>query len=150
MRMPWMIVLFALVVNSTQAQTQHQARDWHCVRQHFLETTDGDVLVLQCVAALPKDEKLDAEDEDTLTKLEVARYNAMTFKQAEQENPKNWPLHTGKGKELMDGIRMGFGQQIGQLCQKHPNIVLAPFSPDLTSGTTTLCGCKNIITAPEK
>jgi hypothetical protein len=59
-------------------------------------------------------------------------------------------MDTGTGKELMDGIRMGFGQLVGQLCQKHPNIVLAPLFPDLTSGTTTLYGCKNIIAAPEK
>jgi hypothetical protein len=102
------------------------------------------------VAALPKDEKLDPEDEDTLTKLEISRHNATTFRQLGQENPKNWPMDTGKGKELMDALRMGFGQKVGQLCQKHPNIVLAPFSSDLTSGTTTLYGCKNIIAAPEK
>ena len=72
----------------------------------FAETTDGDVVVLQCVAALPKNEKLDAEDEDILGKLERIRWNAQTF--------------TGKGNEM----------------------VLAPLFPDLTSGTTTLYGCK--------
>lgn len=142
------IVLLATLAPTIQAQ-QHQARDWHCVRQHFVETTDGDVLVLQCVAALPKDEKLDTEDEDTLTKLEIIRHNATTLRQLGQESPKNWPMDTVKGKEMMDALRMGFGQKVGQLCQK-PNIVLAPFSPDLTSGTTTLYGCKNIIAAPEK
>jgi hypothetical protein len=45
---------------------------------------------------------------------------------------------------------MGFGQNVAQLCQKHPNIVLAPLFPDLTSGTTTLYGYKNIVAAPEK
>jgi hypothetical protein len=149
MRKILVIVLLATFAPNIKAQ-QQQARDWYCVRQHFVETTDGDILVLQCVAALPKDEKLDTEDEDTLTKLEISRHNAMTFRQLGQENPKNWPMDTGKGKEMMDALRMGFGQKVGQLCQKHPNIVLAPFFPDLTSGTTTLYGCKNIIAAPEK
>ena len=36
----------------------------------MIETTDGDVMVLQCLAALPKNDRLDAEDQDTLTKLE--------------------------------------------------------------------------------
>jgi hypothetical protein len=121
------IVLLATFALKMQAQ-QHQTRDWYCVRQAFAETTDGDVGVLQCVAALPKNEKLDVEDEDTLGKLERIRWNARTF--------------TGKGNEMIDAMRMGFGQRIGQLCQKHPNIVLAPLFPDLTSGTTTLYGCK--------
>jgi len=85
-------------------------------------------VVLQCVAALPKNDKLDAEDEDILGKLEKIRWNAQTF--------------TGKGNEMIDAMRMVFGQRIGQLCQKHPNIVLAPLFPDLTSGTTTPYGCK--------
>ncbi len=130
-----MILAAALIVSFApriQAQ-QHQARDWHCVRQPFAETADGNVAFLQCVAALPRDDRLDAEDEDTLSKLERIRYSART-----------------KDKEMMATIRMGFGQKVGQLCQKHPNIVLAPLFPDLTSGTTTLYGCKNIITAPEK
>ena len=130
MRKILVIVLLATFAPKIQAQ-QHQARDWYCVRQSFAETTDGDVVVLQCVAALPKNEKLklDVEDEDILGKLERIRWNAQTF--------------TGKGNEMIDAMRMGFGQRIGQLCQKHPNIVLAPLFPDLTSGTTTLYGCKN-------
>jgi hypothetical protein len=155
-----MIALIATFASRIQAQ-QHQARNWYCVRQPFVETTDGDVVALQCVAALPQGQKLDAEDEDLLTKLEVDRWNVRTFTSASQqersgamtkgvENPKHWDLDTGKGKELIDGLRMGFGQNVGQLCQKHPNIVLAPLFPDLISGTTTLYGCKNIIAAPEK
>ncbi len=116
----------------------------------MIATTDGNVVVLPCIAALPKDEQLDAEDEETLTKLEVIRYNAMTYKQLERERSKNWSLETGKGKETMETIRMVFGQKVDQLCQKHPKIVLAPFFSDLTSGTTTLYGCKNITAAPEK
>lgn len=154
------IVLLATFAPRVQAQ-EHRARDWHCVRQPFAETTDGDVVALQCVAALPKEEKLDAEDEDTLSKLERIRYSAQTFTSLserernnaiinDRENPKHWDLETGKGKEMMNALRMGFGQKVGQLCQKHLNIVLAPLFPDLTSGTTTLYGCKNIIAAPEK
>jgi hypothetical protein len=154
------ILLLATTASTVRAQ-QHQARDWYCVRQHFAETTAGDVLAMQCLAALPKDEKLDAEDEEMLTKLEVARWNARTFTSASEdernsaimnnrENPKRWSLESGKGKEMMDGLRMGFGQTVGRMCQKRPNIVLAPLFPDLTSGTTTLYGCKNIIVAPEK
>ena len=135
MRKILVIVLLATFAPKIQGQ-QHQTRDWYCVRQSFAETTDGDVVVLQCVAALPKNEKLDAEDEDILGKLERIRWNAQTF--------------TGKGNELMDAMRMGFSQRVGQLCQKHPNIVLVPLFPDLTSGTTTLYGCKNIIAAPER
>ena len=127
MRKILLIILLATFAPKIQAQ-QHQTRDWYCVRQSFAETTDGDVVVLQCVAALPKNDKLDAEDEDILGKLERIRWNAQTF--------------TGKGNELMDAMRMGFGQRVGRLCQKHPNIVLAPLFPDLTSGTTTLYGCK--------
>lgn len=118
-------------------------------------------MALQCLAALPKDERLDTADEDLLTKLEIIRHNARTFtslSQQEQstaiannrENPKHWDLSTGKGKELIDSLRMGFGQKVGQLCQKRPNIALAPLFPDLASSTPTLYGCKNIITAPEK
>ena len=59
MREILVIVLLATFAPKIQAQ-QHQARDWYCVRQAFAETTDGDVVVLQCVAALPKNEKLDA------------------------------------------------------------------------------------------
>jgi hypothetical protein len=72
-------------------------------------------VVLQWVAALPKNEKLDAEYEDILGKLERIRWNALTF--------------TGKGNEMIDAMRMGFSQRVGQLCQKHPNIVLAPLFP---------------------
>jgi hypothetical protein len=129
MRKILIIVLLATVAPEIQAQ-QHQTRDWYCVRQSFAETTDGDVVVLQCVAALPKNDKLDAEDEDILGKLERIRWNAQTL--------------TGKGNEMMDAMRTGFGQKVGQLCQKHPNIVLAPLFPDLASGTTTLYGCKKI------
>jgi hypothetical protein len=74
----------------------------------------------------------------------------MNFKQLGQQDPKNWSFDTGKGREMMDAIRMGFGQKVGQLCQKHPNIVLPPLFSDMPSGTTTLYGCKNIIAAPEK
>jgi hypothetical protein len=107
-------------------------------------------MVMPCAAALPLDDKLDAEDEDILTKLEIIRYNAATFKQLAQESPKKWSLDTGKGKELMDAMRMGFGQKVGQLWQKHPDVVLASLFPDSTTGTTTLYGCKNIVAAPEK
>jgi hypothetical protein len=127
MRKILLIILLATLAPKIQAQ-QHQTRDWYCVRQSFAETTDGDVVVLQCVAALPKNDKLDAEDEDILGKLERIRWNAQTF--------------AGKGNEMTDAMRTGFGQKVGQLCQKHPNIVLAPLFPDLTSGTTTLYGCK--------
>lgn len=143
------IVLLATFVPKVQAQ-EHRARDWHCVRQPFAETTDGDVVALQCVAALPKGELLDAEDESILTNLEIVRHNALTLKQLGHEDPKHWDLETGKGKEMMNALRMGFGQKVGQLCQKHSNIVLAPLFSDLTSSTTTLYGCKNIIAAPEK
>ena len=107
-------------------------------------------MVLQCLAALPKDEQLDAEDEDILTTLEVARLNAKTFRQLEKEDPKHGRTDDLKGVGMTNGLRMGFGQKVGQLCQKHANVVLAPLFPDLTSGTTTLYGCKNIIAAPEK
>ena len=140
------IVLLAAFAPKIQAQ-QHQAKDWHCVRQHYLETTDGDVMVLPCVAALPKDEKLDAADQDILDTLEIDRMNVKSFKGLERQDPKRSSLDTGEGKEMMAALRMGFGQNVGQLCQKHPNIVLAP---DLTSGMTTLYGCENIIAAPEK
>jgi hypothetical protein len=133
-----------------ESSTTDQARDWHCVRQHYLETTDRDVMVLPCVAARPKDEKLDAEEQDILDKLEIDRMNVMSFKGLERQDPKRSSLDTGKGKEMMDALRMGFGQNVGKLCQKHPNLVLAPLFPDLTSGNTTLYGCKNIIAAPEK
>ena len=39
------------------------------------------------------------------------------------------------GVGMTNGLRMGFGQKVGQLCQKHPNVELAPLFPDLTSGT---------------
>jgi len=99
----------------------------------MVEDADGNVQTLQCEAALPKGEKLDAEDEDTLSKLARIRFNTV-----------------GNDKKLTDAIRMGFGQTVGQICQKHPNIVLAPLFPDLTTAKPILYGCKNIITAPEK
>ena len=129
-------VTLLLVPLGTHAQQPQQAKDWHCVRQPFVETTDGNVQFLQCVAALPKGEVLDAEDEGILTKMEIIRYNAQTL--------------TGKDQEMMDSIWMGFGQKVGQVCQKHPNIVLAPLFPGLTSGMTTLYGCKNIIAAHKR
>jgi hypothetical protein len=130
------IALLSTCSPTIAAQTQHQARDWYCVRQPFAQTTEGNVVALQCVAALPKGEKLDDEDEDALGKLDRIRSNVQSF--------------TGKDQNMMDATRMGFGQKVGQICQRHPNIVLAPLFPDLTSGTTTLYGCKNIIAAPEK
>jgi hypothetical protein len=133
------LVTVLLVALASSIQGQHRARDWQCVRQPLAETTDGNVVALQCVAALPTNDKLDAEDEDTLTKLEIVRHNARILNSLASD--------TTKGK---DAIRIGFGQKVGQLCQKHPNIVLAPLFPDLTSGTTTLYGCKNIVAAPEK
>jgi hypothetical protein len=75
MRKILLIILLATFAPKIQAQ-QHQTRDWYCIRQSFAETTDGDVVVLQCVAALPKNDKLDAEDEDILGKLERIRWNA--------------------------------------------------------------------------
>jgi hypothetical protein len=121
------------------AQQSKQAKDWRCVRQAFLETSDGDVVVMQCLAALPKDEKLDAEDSDLITRLEIIRANAQTF-----SSP------TANRRDLIDTLRMGFGQTVGQICQKHPNIVLAPLFLTMGSASTKLYGCKNIITAPEK
>jgi hypothetical protein len=91
MREILVIVLLATFAPNMQAQ-QHQTRDWYCVRQAFAETPDGDVVVLQCVAALPKNEKLDVEDEDILGKLERIRWNTQTF--------------TGKGDEMIDAMRM--------------------------------------------
>jgi len=135
------VVLIANFAPTARAQ-QHQPREWHCVRQVFIETNDGDVVALQCLAALPKDEKLDAEDEDLLTTLEIARSNAKTFRQLEKQDPKD--------VGMTNSLRMGFGQKVVQLCQKRPDVVLAPLFPDLTSGTTTLYGCKNIIAASEK
>ncbi len=131
------ILLFVAVAPRIQAQ-QHQPRDWYCVRQSWVETTDGNVVVGRCVAALPKVEKLDAADEDTLTKLDAIRHDANSFYQRERGDI-----------EMMNAIRMGFGKTIGQLCQKHPNIVLAPLLIQ-SSDTTTLYGCKNIIAAPDK
>jgi len=125
------LVIAGLSSKSIQAQ-QHQAKNWHCVREPMVEDVDGNVLALQCEAALPKGEKLDAEDEDTLSKLARIRFNANT-----------------RDKQLTDAVRMGFGQAVGQICQKHPNIVLAPLFPDLTTAKPTLYGCKNIIAAPE-
>ena len=145
-----MPVVVLLAVLSPTVRAQHQPRNWYCIRQPFLETNDGDVVVLECVAALPKDEKLDADDDDILTKLEVDRQNARTFREAGRKDPNHWSPNDPKFVELMNGLRMGFGQLVGQLCQKHPNIVLAPLFPDLSSGTTTLYGCKNIISAAEK
>jgi hypothetical protein len=138
-----------LVPIRTEAQQGQQTKVWRCLRQPFAETTDGDVMALQCVAALPKDDKLEADDEDILGKLEIIRWNASTYRQLEKEDPKSWSSDKGKGKEMMDAVRMGFGQKVGQICQQHPNIVLAPLFPDLTSGTTTLYGCKNILAVPE-
>ena len=131
------ILLFVAAAPKAQAQ-QHHPQNWYCVRQPWAETTDGNVVVRQCVAAVPKDDKLDADDEDILTKLDVIRYNAKTFHHLGQSGD----------EETMNAIRMGFGQMVGQLCQKHPKIVLAPLL--LTSATTTLYSCKNIIAAPEK
>jgi hypothetical protein len=143
------VILLANFPPTTRAQ-QHQPGEWHCVRQVFIETNDGDVVALQCLAALPKDEKLDAEDEEILTTLEIARSHAKTFRQLEKGDPKHWPTDDPKGAGMTNGLGMAFGQKVGQLCQKHPNVVLAPLFPDLTSGTTTLYRCKNIIAAPEK
>jgi hypothetical protein len=143
-------LIFPLITLVPTIPAQHQPRDWYCVRQPFLETTNGDVVVLQCVAALPKGETLDADDDGTLTKLEVDRQNVRTFREAGTKDPKNWPPDDPSFIELVKSQRMGFGQRVGLLCQKHPNIVLAPLFPDLTSGTATLYGCKNIIAAPEK
>jgi hypothetical protein len=159
MRKILVIILLAALASSIQGQ--HQARDWQCVRQPLAETADGNVVALQCVAALPKSEKLDAEDEKILSRLEIVRHNAgvLTSLAADEranhiikgdQSPNRWSVDTGKGKETMDAIRIGFGQKVGQLCEKHPNIVLATLFPDLTSGTTTLYGCKNIIAAAEK
>jgi hypothetical protein len=150
MRLGFLVVVLLANFSSMARAQQHQPREWHCVRQVFIETNDGDVVVLQCLAALPKDEQLDAEDEDILTTLEVARLNAKTFRQLEKEDPKHGRTDDLKGVGMTNGLRMGFGQKVGQLCQKHANVVLAPLFPDLTSGTTTLYGCKNIIAAPEK
>jgi hypothetical protein len=157
-----LVVLVTAVLAPLKIQAQqHQARDWHCVRQPMVEDTDGNVLTLQCEAALPKGEKLDAEDEDTLSKLDRIRYNAQTFTSVAaneraneitkgDQSPKRWSLDTGKGQEMMDAVRMGFGQKVGQICQKHPDIVLAPLFPDLTTAKPMLYGCKNIIASPEK
>ncbi len=130
------IILFVAVAPKVQAQ--HQVRDWHCIRQLWVETSDGNVVVGQCVAALPNVEKLDAADEDTLTKLDAIRHDANSFNQRE-------PGY----REMMDAIRMSFGKTVGPLCQKHPGIVLAPLLIQ-SSDTTTLYGCKNIIANPEK
>jgi len=91
-----LVVLLASFAPASQAQ-QHQAGEWHCVRQVFIETTEGNVVVLQCLAALPKDEKLDAEDDDIIKTLDVARLNAKTFRQLEKEDPKHWPTNDPKG-----------------------------------------------------
>jgi hypothetical protein len=149
MRLVFLVVVLLANFTPTARAQQHQPREWHCVRQVFIETNDGDVVPLQCLAALPKDEKLDAEDEDILTTLEVARLNAKTFRQLEKEDPKRGPTDDPNGIGR-NGLRIGFSQKVGQLCQKHPNVVLAPLFPDLTPGTTTLYGCKNITAAPEK
>lgn len=123
----------------TEPQEAQQAREWRCLRQPLVETTDGNVLAMHCVAALPKSDKLDTEDEGILAKLEIIRYNAQTL-----------VLGKGDGKEAMNAVRMGFGQKVGQICEKHPNIVLAALFTDSTSVTTTLYGCKNIAAAPER
>ena len=160
MRMFLPIVMLATFSPAVRAQ-QHQAREWHCVKQPFAETPEGNVVALGCAAALPKGENLDSNDDNILAKLQIIRHNALELTANSQderanaivkgvENPKHWDLDTGKGKEIMNAIRMGFGQTVGQLCQKHPNIVLAPLFPGLASGTSTLYGCKNITTAPEK
>jgi hypothetical protein len=122
MRMILAVALLVICAPRIHAQ-QHQTRDWYCVRQPFelAETTDGTVAVLQCVAAL-RTGKLDAEDEDSLSKLERIRYSTQT-----------------KSKEMMNAIHMGFGKTVGQLCQKHPNIVLAQLLP--TSQERRLYSC---------
>jgi hypothetical protein len=130
-------LLDANIAGREEAQYYFQKKgtvDLRAYYSHRLETSNSRQLcaaiagVGQCVAALLKNEKLDAEDEDILGKLERIRWNAQTF--------------TGKGNEMMDAVRMGFGQKVGQLCRKHPNIALALLFPDLTTGTTTLYGCE--------
>jgi hypothetical protein len=95
----------------------------------FLKRLTATVMVLPCVAALPKDEKLDAEDQDILDKLEIDRMNVLAFKQLERQDPKRSSLDTGNGKEMMDAMRMGFGQNVGQLCQSIPALYWRWFSP---------------------
>jgi hypothetical protein len=115
MRLGFLVIALLASFTPTARAQQHQPREWHCVRQVFIEANDGDVVVLQCLAALPKDEKLDAEDEDLLTTLEIAQSNAKTFRQLEKEDA------TGIG--MTKSLRLGFGQKVGQLCQRHPNVV---------------------------
>jgi hypothetical protein len=105
MRLGFLVV--ALLASFTPAaRAQHQPREWHCVRQIFIETNDGDVVALQCLAALPKDEQLDAEDEEILTALEIARSNAKTFRQLDKEEPMHWPADDPKGVSMTNGLRM--------------------------------------------
>ena len=141
------LVLAAIAPFGVGAQQHQQAREWHCVKQPMVEDTNGNVLALNCEAALPKTEKMDAEDEDTLSKLARIRASAMNFKTLEEQDPKN--SSAGHSK-IIETIRMGFGQAVGQICQKHPSIVLAPLFPDSGTGTFVLYGCKNIFAAPEK
>jgi hypothetical protein len=94
--------------------------------------------------------KVDPQDNEILTRLEIIRSNALTFRLLEQEDPKHWSSADPKGIEMKNSLRMGFGQSVGQLCQKHPDIVLASLFPDSGSSTITLYGCGNIIAAPEK
>ncbi len=86
-------ILLVALAPKLQSQ-QPQARSWHCVRQPFAETTGGDAV--QCIAALPQDEKLDAEAEETLSKLHIIRHTAMTFKRFERESPGNSSLDAVK------------------------------------------------------
>lgn len=126
------LVIAGFSFQRIQAQ-QHQTKNWHCVREPFVEDVEGNVLALQCEAALPNGENLDTEDEHTLSRLARIRFNA-------KDND----------KQITDAVRMGFGQAVGQICQKHSNIVLAPLFPDLNTSKPILYGCKNIIAAPEK
>jgi hypothetical protein len=137
-------------VFQAHAQDAHQAKEWHCVRQGFAETSDGNVSVVPCTAALPQGENLTPDDELIVAKLETIRYNATTFKMLKKENPQKWSSDYPESTDLENSISVGFGEKVGQICKKHPNIVLAPLFPDQNSAAITLYSCKNIATVSEK
>src|SRR5208337_1995114 len=117
---------------------------FRCVSGGFALTTDGNLIVLPCLEALPVDDKLDATDESILNHLMITRANVNFFKEDEEDVH---PIGTFKEDEgMINAIRIGFGELVGKICTKHPQLKLAPLMDAFSVGVT-LYSCDNVVTA---
>jgi hypothetical protein len=97
------------------------------------------VLVLPCQAALLDGESLNEKDSETLFRMSIIRDNMLTF------STEDTIRGTSEWKPMLDAIREGFGQKVGEICSRHGKIMLAPLSS--TDSGNTLYSCDNVIGA---